>query len=67
MARFFNKDRFGNDYTVIGLKPNKNGYPVGYWESANCLYKMEYSDSKKDGVLGWLKITQLKKNRSRPF
>ena len=64
MARFTNTDRFGNQYTVIGFKPNKNGYPVGYWESASGLYKLELSNSNKDGVSNWLKITKLQKRNN---
>jgi len=62
---FWNKDAFGNDYTVVKLKPNKNNYPVGYVEIGNKLYKIETSDSKKDGVLEWCKITALPKRAQR--
>lgn len=59
--RFIKNDRFGNPYQVIGLKDNKNGYPVGYVELGGKLYKLEPSESQKEGVSSWLKVTQVKK------
>jgi hypothetical protein len=59
---YISNDRFGNPYQVIGCKPNKGGYPVGYVELGGKLYKLEPSPSNKDGVQEWIKITQVKKN-----
>lgn len=53
-------DRFGNPYQLIGCKPNKNGYPVGYVKLKGQLYKLEPSDSKKEGVENWIKVTAIK-------
>lgn len=61
MQRTIKNDRFGQPYQVIGCKENKNGYPVGYAELGGKLYKIEPSDSNKDGVKTWVKITQVKK------
>ena len=59
-----NVDRFGNPYKVVGLKPNKNGFPVGYITIGNTSYKIEISHAKKDGVDMWCKVTKMptKKN-----
>lgn len=62
--RFIKNDRFGNPFQVVGCKPNKGGYPVGYAELSGKLYKIEPSESKKDGVDMWVKITQVKKNQN---
>ncbi len=67
MARYVSKDRFGNNCLVIGLKDNGKGFPRGYIEIKNQFFKVEYSDSKKDGVLGWLKFTEMPKNRKSGF
>jgi len=61
-------DRFGNMTMLIGCKENKNGYPVGYLEIGNTLYKVEPSPANKDGVLYWVKLTKLnKRNNSSRF
>ena len=61
-------DKFGNPYQVIGMKDKKGtGFPKGYVELCGKLYKIEVSDSKKDGVEAWVRVTQVKKqsqNRS---
>jgi hypothetical protein len=59
--RFIKTDRFGNPFQVIGCKPNKGGFPVGYVELGGKLYKLEPSDSQKDGVAAWVRVTQVKK------
>lgn len=65
MARYTKTDRFGNRYQVVGCKPNKNGYPVGYVEVGGKLFKLEPSESNKDGVHSWIRVTELKKDRGR--
>ena len=40
-------DRFGNETMLIGCKPNKNGFPVGWVEIKGQLYKLEPAKSKK--------------------
>jgi len=59
--RRISTDRFGNAYQLIGCKPNKNGYPVGYIELGGKLYKIEPSPSNKEGVDYWVKVTAIKK------
>ncbi len=61
MATFRRADRFGNPTALVGCKNNKKGYPVGYLEINNCLYKLEPSQSNKDGVAEWIKVTRMKK------
>lgn len=63
MAQYIKKDRFGNDYQVVGAKENKNGYPVAYVELSGKLYKIEPSESKKDGVHTWIKVTKVNKQQ----
>ena len=58
MARVRN-DRFGNPTVLVGCKDNKRGYPVGYVTISNKTYKIEPSESKKDGVRLWLRVTEL--------
>lgn len=62
MAKYIKNDRFGNPYQVIGCKPNKGGFPVGYVELGGKLYKIEPSESQKEGVAMWVKVTAVKKN-----
>lgn len=57
-----NTDRFGNKYQVIGCKDKKEtGFPKGYIELGNKLYKLEPSKANKDGVEVWIKVTEVKK------
>lgn len=59
------KDRFGNDYILVGLKDKKGtGYPKGYAEIKGQLYKIEVSDSKKEGTEAWVKLTKVVKQKS---
>jgi hypothetical protein len=59
---FVTKDKFGNNKMVVSLKDKKgNGYPKGYGEIKGKLYKFEYSDAKKDGVEGWVSVTEVSK------
>lgn len=66
---YANKDRFGNDYTVVGCYDKKGkGYPVGYVELKGQLYKIEPSEAQKDkqnrkgeDLLSWVKITKVQK------
>jgi len=58
------RDKFGNEQKLVALKPNKNGYPVGYLEVGGKLFKMEYSPASSDnraGAIGWVRVTALKK------
>ncbi len=61
--RRISTDRFGNPYQLIGCKPNKGGFPVGYVELGGKLYKIEPSESNKEGVAMWCKITLVKKQQ----
>lgn len=63
--RRINTDRFGNAYQVIGCKANKAGYPVGYVELSGKLYKIEPSESNKDGVAMWVKVTRVNKQNKQ--
>ncbi len=55
-------DRFGNKYQVIGCKDKKEtGFPKGYIELGNKLYKLEPSKANKDGIDVWIKVTEVKK------
>lgn len=59
------KDRFGNDYILVGLKDKKGtGFPKGYAEIKGQLYKIEFSESKKEGTEGWVKLTKVVKQKS---
>lgn len=59
-------DKFGNPYQIIGMKDKKGtGFPRGYVELGGKLYKIEVSDSKKDGVEAWVRVTQVKKQSQR--
>lgn len=60
-------DRFGNAYQLIGCKPNKNGYAVGYMKIGNATYKIEPSTSNKEGVDAWVKVTRMKKREQAKF
>jgi hypothetical protein len=62
MAGMVRTDRFGNPYTVVGFKNNKNGFPVAYAELGNQLYKLEVTHAKKEGIELWCRITKVKKN-----
>ena len=64
MANFTNTDKFGNAYKIVKLKKNKNGFPTGYVEIGNSLYKLDVSPAKKEGVELWLKLTKLNKKSS---
>jgi len=61
MPKYVKNDRFGNPYQVIGCKPNKNGFPVGYVELGSKLYKLEPSDSQNPKYSHWVKVTEVKK------
>jgi hypothetical protein len=54
-------DRFGNAYQLIGCKPNKAGFSVGYIELGGKLYKIEPSEAQKEGVSHWVKVTKVDK------
>ena len=63
MAKRISTDRFGNPYQVVGCKDKKgNGFPVGYVELGGKLYKLEPSESQKEGTALWIRVTQVKKN-----
>ena len=70
---YVNKDRFGNDYIVIGCYDKKEkGYAVGYVEIGNKLYKVEPSEAKSDkqnkrgeDLLMWVKLTHVPKQSSK--
>lgn len=46
---------------IVPMKENKNGYPYGWLELNGQLYKVEISESNKDGVVSWVTITKMKK------
>lgn len=54
-------NRFGNAEKLIGIKPNRNGYPTGYVEISNQLYQLGVTHSNKDGVEFWVRMTKLSK------
>jgi hypothetical protein len=57
-------DRFGNEQVVVGMKDKKGtGFPKGYIEINNQLYKITTSASNKEGVAGWVTLTKMKKNQ----
>jgi len=56
------RDKFGNDQMLVNCKPNKNGYPTGYFEMGGKLYKVGVSNNLKDGGY-WVTVT--KKDRAR--
>ena len=59
---FARTDRFGQKYTVCGLRDKKNnGFPSGIVTLKGQKYKLTISDSKKEGVEHWLQVTELKK------
>lgn len=59
------QDRFGNKYQSIFCKENKNGYPQGYIEIGNKLFKLEpardSSENNKGDSGTWVKVTETKK------
>jgi hypothetical protein len=60
-----NQDRFGNEQVVVGLKDKKGtGYPKGYIEIGNQLFKITTSPSNKEGVHEWVTLTKMKKNQA---
>jgi hypothetical protein len=60
-----NQDRFGNEQVVVGLKDKKGtGYPKGYIEIGNQLFKITTSPSNKEGVHEWVTLTKMKKNQT---
>lgn len=59
-------NRFGNAEKVIGIKPNRNGYPTGYVEIGNKLYQIGVSHANKDGYDYWVRLTHLN-NRPTNF
>jgi len=59
MARAQRMNRFGNPEVVIGIKPNRKGYPTGYVELGGKLYQIGVTNSNKDGVLYWVRLTKL--------
>lgn len=59
-------DRFGNPYQLVGCKDKKgNGFASGYIELGGKLYKIEPSEAQKEGVMYWVKVTQVKKQSSQ--
>ena len=66
MARVRN-DRFGNPSALVGCKPNKNGFPVGYIEIGGKLFKLEPSQSNKEGVAAWIRVTQMQRRDRGSF
>lgn len=53
-------DRFGNPQAIVGMKDKKgNGFPYGFVEIKGTLYKVEVSNSNKEGVEAWVKITKV--------
>jgi hypothetical protein len=63
--QYVKTDRFGNAYQLIGCKPNKNDFPVGYIELGGKLYKLEPSKSKNDKYLYWIKVTKVNKQNKQ--
>ena len=62
------KDRFGNDYAVIGCKDKKGtGYPVGYITIGGKTFKLEPSEANKEGVAMWIRVTKMQKRTSNGF
>lgn len=61
MARV-NRDRFGNEYQLIGCKDKKGtGFGVGYLEIGGKLFKLEPSTANKEGYTHWIKVTKVDK------
>lgn len=64
MAQNIRTDKFGNPYIVVGCKDKKGtGFPKGYVELGGKLYKLEPSDSQKEGTAMWIRVTRVNKNR----
>lgn len=54
----YKQDRFGNRQAVVALIDKRgNGYPRGFVKVGGKNYKVEYSESNKDGVDGWVSLT----------
>lgn len=64
MANYVRYDKQNRPYKLVGLKKNKNGFPVGYVEMNGNLYKIDVSTSKKEGVELWIKFTKLPKRNN---
>ena len=57
---FVRRDRFGRPTHLVGMKDKKgNGFPYGYLTLGNKTFKVEVSDSNKDGVEQWVKLTEM--------
>jgi len=64
MANSTRLDKFGNEYMVVGCKDKKgSGYSKGYVEIKGQLYKLEPSQSQKEGTEMWIKITKMNKQK----
>lgn len=63
------KDRFGNDFVLVGCKPKKKNekYSVGYVEIKGQLYKIEPTEAEKEGIMFWCKLTKLEKRKPSSF
>ncbi len=64
-GNYISKDKFGNEYQVVGCKDKKEtGFPKGFIEIKGQLYKLEPSESKKEGVEVWIKVTKMEKRKT---
>ena len=62
------KDRFGNDYAVIGCKDPKNtGFSRGYITIKGDTYKLEPSKADKEGVEAWIRVTKMNNAQKSSF
>jgi hypothetical protein len=59
-------DKYGNEQVVIGLKDKTgSGYAKGFIEIGNSLFKVTTSPSNKEGVIEWVTLTKMKKQRNQ--
>ncbi len=65
MAKTVSRDRFGNEFILVGCKDKKGtGYGAGYLEVGGKLFKLEPSPANKDGYSHWIRVTKVEKRKS---
>ena len=52
-GNMWRKDPFQRDYTVVGLKKDKKGFPKGYLRIGSSLYKITVTHISTPSFLEW--------------
>ena len=56
---------FNVESCLIGLKNDRRGYPIGFFNIGSTLYRVTTSPSMKNGVVQWVKITKCRNSANR--